>query len=61
MSVSTGEANRLWVVEVSGNDPVGRSGLLVMDAETYPEAAAVDLAELQKILDSVEIELLPGS
>jgi hypothetical protein len=36
-------------------------GLLVLDAASHPDSSAQDLAELQVIVDSIEIELLGGS
>jgi hypothetical protein len=43
---------------MSGPDPMVPGGLLVLDAASHPDSAAEDLAELQAIVDSVEITLL---
>ena len=53
-----GELNRLWVVGVDGATVDARDRLLVLDAASHPDSAPADLAELQAIVDSVEIELL---
>ena len=53
-----GELNRLWVVDGAGPDATGPRGLLVLDAASHPDSSPEDLAELQAIIDSVEIEFL---
>ena len=56
-----GELDRLWVVDVAGAEAGPPGGLLVLDVASHPEGSPEDLAELQAIVDSIEIELLGGS
>ena len=56
-----GQLDRLWVVDVDGSDAQSRTEPLVIDAASQAGASPADLAELQAIIDSIEIELLPGS
>jgi hypothetical protein len=56
-----GELDQLWLVDVDGVDEELRGGLLVIDAASQPGVSPEDLAELQAIVDSIEIELLGGS
>jgi hypothetical protein len=44
-----GELHRLWAVDVNG-------GVFVIDAASFPETSEADLAELQSIIDSIDIE-----
>jgi hypothetical protein len=53
-----GELDRLWAVDVVGAEAGPPGGLLVLDAASHPDSSPDDLAELQAIVDSVEIELL---
>jgi len=53
-----GEINRLWVVDVAGSDDTLPGGLLVLDAASHPDSSPEDLAELQAIIDSVQIEFI---
>ena len=48
-------------VDVDGADADVRGGLLVIDAASQPGASREDRAELQAIVDSIEIEYLGGS
>jgi hypothetical protein len=48
-SQGPGEVNRLWVVDVGGE-------VMVIDAAIFLETPAADVAELQKVIDSVVIE-----
>ena len=56
-----GAVDRLWIVEVDSFSPDAAGGLLVIDAASQPGTSPEGLAELQAIVDSIEIELLPGS
>jgi hypothetical protein len=47
-----GSHDRIWILDVAGTR-------LVLDAIDFPEATAQDRAELQSIVDSVQIEPLP--
>jgi len=56
-----GQLDRLWIVGVPGSDSQSRIEPLVIDATSQPGASPEDLAELQTIVDSIEIEPLDGS
>ena len=58
-----GELDQLWIVDVDvdGADADVRGGLLVIDAASQPGASREDRAELQAIVDSIEIEYMGGS
>lgn len=56
-----GELDQLWLVDVDGVDEELGGGLLVIDAASQPGVSPEDLAELQAIVDSIEIEYLGGS
>ena len=56
-----GELDRLWIIDVEGTEAGVPGGLLVLDAASHPDSSPADLAELHSIVDSITIELLPGS
>lgn len=60
-SRTAGELNRLWIVEVPDTDRNTRGGLLVINTASQPTTSPADRAELQAIIDSMTIDLLPGS
>lgn len=53
-----GELNRLWVVDDAdaGSGAARPRRMVVLDAASHPDSSPDDLAELQAIIDSVEIE-----
>jgi hypothetical protein len=54
-AANAGQVDRLWIVDVAD------AGLLVIAASSQPGASAEDLAELQAIVNSIEIEYGTGS
>lgn len=58
-----GQLDRLWIVDADGVEdfrdlPIEGGGLLVIDAASQPGASPEDLAELQAIVDSMEISFI---
>ncbi len=53
-----GEVDRLWIVDVDGPAP---GGLLVIDTSSFPGTSAEDRAELEAIVDSIQIEPITGA
>jgi hypothetical protein len=60
-----GELDRLWIVDLDGTTSRTEDdgsvsdihgGLLVIDAASHPETSPEDLAELQAIIDSIDID-----
>jgi hypothetical protein len=49
LSFTPGQRTALWIVDVNGER-------LVVSSDTFPATTAQELAEVQKILDSIRIE-----
>jgi hypothetical protein len=50
-----GELNRLWLLKVD-LPAVREGGMVIIDASSFPTSSRQDLAELQAIVDSIQVE-----
>jgi hypothetical protein len=55
-----GELERLWVVDADGPDSSLPGGLLIINAVTGPETPAAEVAELNAMLETLEVEFFPS-